>query len=178
MINPMGYLLAVEQYRAHPEAMKGGQELLLGEIIGALVGYRSVCLPLAHLSGGGLLRDMLLDLGHEVICDANGAAWEGADALYFGTPTIVNGRPLFPDGERDLWTKAGERAWVRGALRSAERSGIRRILCGLGSGDISLDERLAELGGAATPTQAGAEVITMKRFTHFTDWLILKDLRL
>lgn len=179
---------------------RGGQELIVGEIVGALAsaGCRRVYLPFATtflvaalerakvavVPSAPVRRGIPISRwGREFEDDLTEAEAQElfqvppCDGLYFGTPTIVDGRPLFPDSVagRGGWTAAGERTVVRALVRNAKAAGCRRVVSGLGSGDISVAERCADLG-------PGAEVVAWKKFRAesgegFTDWVIARDLR-
>lgn len=142
----------------------GGQELILGEIVGALAGYKRIFVPFPT----DRLVDALKAQGHRVLTDP----WDAmpdADALYFGTPTIVNGRPLFPQKEGPLfWSVEHERAIVRTLCSAAAARGYKRIVSGLGTGDISLDDRTADMGGVA-------DIVAFKDFGAFQDWVLRRD---
>lgn len=143
----------------------GGQELILHEIAGLIESGWILFFP--FYSSGTLV---------EHIKKSNQCYWsEGfkeademprADCLYFGTPTIVNDAQLFDEDED--WTKKKERATVRRLCREAERLNYKRIISGLGSGDIEPDERIKDMGGG--------KIICMKKFKEFTDWIIVRDL--
>lgn len=148
----------------------GGQELILPEIIAALDGVQKVYLP--FLSSGTLAHE-LDRWGHQVWSQENTPhAYERptpilkGGAMYFGTPTIVNGAPLFDEVEE--WTKEKERRVVRSLVESARCLGYSRIVCGLGSGDISVEERTSDLGGG--------RVVAFKDFGDFQDWVLIRCL--
>lgn len=145
----------------------GGQEHILGEIIGATHPYRSVWVPF----GGDTLIDRLSFLGFEVWGDPTLEGYDAkvipeAEVVYFGTPTIVGGKALFPSSED--WTKEKEREVVRIIVERCAGRGYYRIISGLGSGDISLEERLNDMGGG--------KVVAVKYFDGFTDWVIVRNL--
>lgn len=150
----------------------GGQELILYEILANLFDLNSIYLP--FFSSGTLfsyLRKRLMIM--HVIC---GHVREPVvpeipkytDALYFGTPTIVNDRPLFWEGVSNEWTKEKEREFVRTICDRAYSFGYRRIISGLGSGDISPEERLQDMGGG--------KIVCYKDFGSFQDWVLRRDL--
>lgn len=150
---------------------RGGQELILPEILAALDGFSRVWLP--FLSSGTLAHELAGRAFHLPHTEARSASalWS-ADSLYFGTPTIVEGAPLFPEdapAEGAPWTAASERACVRALVGLAVERRVRRIVCGLGSGDVTLQQRLEDVG-------AGARVVTFKDFGEFQDWVIVRDL--
>lgn len=159
MISPVRYLDAIK-VTAHGQ---GGQELILPEILGLLVAQEIVWLPFPEQCVTLTLR--------------LGVRWrtsyEEASALYFGTPTIVDDKPLFQmphggKGDQIEWNKEAERKVVRSLCYVAESAGLRCIISGLGSGDISVEERLEDMGGG--------EVVTMKKFDGFMDWVLCRKL--
>lgn len=148
---------------------RGGQELILPEVVSALAGCRQVWLP---FYSSGTLTAELERLGYRVQTDPDRDAYadrpqEGCDSLYFGTPTIVGDRSLFPEVKE--WTKAMERRVVVQLCMMAEAAGLRRIVSGLGSGDISVAERLADM--------RGGRVICFKDFGDFQDYILVRELR-
>ena len=166
MIDPVFYLDSAGLTQPH----LGGQELILHEIAALLRPYDRVWLPFA--GSCVTLAETLLSAGNHI------ATWNAPvgplDALYFGTPTIVDGKLLFDsDGagvsESFLINdKVSERNAVRTMVRYAKEHNAERIVSGLGSGDISVEERIEDMGGG--------EVVTMKKFDVFTDWVIVRDL--
>jgi hypothetical protein len=90
------------------------------------------------------------------------------DAIYFGTPTIVNNQPLFSDNVSDAWTKETERFFVRDLCKRVEAQRFKLIVSGLGSGDISPGERLEDMGGG--------KIVCYKDFGHFQDWVLMREL--
>lgn len=159
MISPLRYLDAI-RVTAHGQ---GGQELILPEILGLLESQEIVWLPFPEQCVTLTLR-----LGVRWR-----ASYEDCSVLYFGTPTIVNDKPLFniPAGGKSAqvtWTKSAERSVVRSLCYLAEQAGFRLIISGLGSGDISVEERLEDM--------EGGEVVTMKKFDGFTDWVLCRKL--
>lgn len=141
----------------------GGQELLLGEIVGAFVGagVSRVFLPYPTPA----LCIALSRAGLDVII--NGAShWDG---LYFGTPTIVEDQCLFPSPDGLDWDMDRERVVVRSLCRLAEVKKAKLIVSGLGSGDISTDERLEDMG-------PGSVVIAAKVFIGFDDYVLARRL--
>ena len=137
---------------------KGGQELIFGEIAGLIQKDETLWLPYSDQCG--YLADHV--------------AWSRAPShctvVYFGTPTIVNDKPLFPDTILfGSWTKEKERDTVRQICAVAIAHNYRAIISGLGSGDISVEERLEDMGGG--------EVVAMKKFDGFTDWVLARVLR-
>jgi hypothetical protein len=157
------YLRTTARFRASVECGKGGQELLVAEIVGALDGYDRVALPFGHSPGGDTLLKALVAEGHRVLLSERPIYGDGA---YFGTPTLLDGRPLFPGWDAS-WTKERERQWVLDFVAACRVAGIQRIVAGLGSGDVTPAERLADLGGGT--------MIGFKQFRGFADYLFVRD---
>lgn len=168
-----------------PPGTAGGQELILAEVVAALAatpgGCRVVWLP--FYSTGTLART-LAQQGVAVLTDPDADRYDELpgwpiDAVYFGTPTVVGGQRLFPDHRAarggEAWDATRERIVVRRLVGLAAAAGARRVVCGLGSGDVALEERLGDVGPHAA-------VLAMKCFTDatsglpFTDWVIARDL--
>jgi hypothetical protein len=151
MINPKRYLAALDiKPMGH-----GGQELIYGEIAGLMRKDETLWLPYPTLCR--YLADHVVWASHP----------SGCSAVYFGTPTIVNDKPLFPETILfGSWTKERERETVRNICASAVAKGFRLIISGLGTGDISVEERLEDMGGG--------EVVAMKKFDGFTDWVLAR----
>lgn len=155
----------------------GGCELLIPEIVSYLFGnVKKVYLPfkqtqtLPHvLEQWGIPckvgNDNVRDPDRCYIHKWQRYIMDGCEAIYFGTPTIVNDRPLF-DGEvsRD-WNKQKERNYVRRLCQMCKESGMKYILSGLGTGDISQQERCDDMGGAS--------LLTFKAFDEFDDYLLV-----
>lgn len=156
----------------------GGQELILHEIMGLIPPRSYVWLP---FYSSGTLAEALMARGDIVLTDhekvmrpptARGFAYQ---ALYFGTPTIVHDRPLFHDPVIEAsgmeWHAGFERNVVRAYVREAVNNVCCRIIVsGLGSGDISVAQRIADMGD-------GAKVVAYKDFGTFEDWVIARRLR-
>lgn len=162
MIKPEDYL-KVTGLRVPKQ---GGQELILYEILALLDPYVSVWVPFDKDCKS--LVDALVSTGHVVFGSRVLPKRAHIDAVYFGTPTIVDGRPLFANSARHIKTKQDERDAVRQTVLKAKDRGARRIVSGLGSGDISTAERRHDLG-------RGAMVVVTKEFEGFTDWVIVRD---
>jgi hypothetical protein len=149
----------------------GGQNLLAPEIaaLAAAAGSRLYC-PFQPSSG---LRRACAKLGVEIVDEVLSGGAPTADALYLGTPTIVGDAPLFgtPTGPypTEGWTKAAERRLVRRYVEAcAAEPCYRRIITGLGTGDISVEERQQDMGGAT--------LVCLKRFPGFADYVLVRDL--
>ena len=175
-------MMSDEQYRRvwrHHPAFKdhppteAGQSLILPEILALLHEGESVWLPFFDAFTAAVLDD----LGHKVY-GMEGLPDE-ATALYFGTPTIVDDKPLFPAlvsiseqaaiGTVGKWDKQTERNVVRALIQDAEHFEYRIIISGLGTGDISVSERLHDMGGG--------KVVAYKDFGPFEDWVLARELR-
>ncbi len=160
----------VERYLAVlglPEPKEGGQELILGEVVASLYPAQSVWVPFEEQCQTLIQTLRRLDVAVVGTAETWAVAPSGLEAVYFGTPTIVDGRSLFPN--RRWWSKEMERQAVRTITRNARARGYTLLVCGLGSGDIALDERLEDIDGG--------EVVATKQFDGFTDWVIRKELR-
>ena len=162
MLDPELYLKSAGLTRSH----FGGQELILHEICALLGSYPTVWLPFPKACV--TLADTLKEQGHNLALGRRIRKDTDIDAVYFGTPTIVGGKQLFPGTARDIKDKLTERTVVRSLVKRATMMGAKRIVTGLGSGDISVRERQADM--------KGAQVVVEKRFDEFTDWVIVRDL--
>lgn len=127
----------------------------------------------------GLLVHHLESIGHTVIHDADVDMFMPdhfphmpIDGLYFGTPTIVNNEPLFPTSVRPfvdrMWTASYERATVRAIVTHATLCGATCIVSGLGSGDISVEQRQMDMGGW------DVQIACIKAFRGFTDYVLVR----
>lgn len=144
------------------DGLAGGQELIYAEIAAALLGSTRIWFPFAT---SPKLLMALPEIKAVAVRTELVLGWpRGADAVYFGTPTIVDGRPLFPVAGK--WDKARERESASVICRLAELNSAR-VVCGLGSGDVSLEERLEDMG-------EGARVICYKDFGEFQDWVLVR----
>lgn len=168
---------------------KGGPELLIPELVGLLGPMDKVVMPfkasyalriallctwpkkIIYLA----LRDFLSDNCSGILPKA-----EGKTALYFGTPTIVNNKPLFPDDlvEPKYWNRKTEHDAVKQLCIEAAVQGYKLIVSGLGSGDISPSKRMSNMGLGEVHR---VSVVTHKVFAddegkRFDDWIIVKDL--
>lgn len=149
--------------------LQGGQELLLSEIMALLDECKRIWIP---FYSSGTLIDCLIENGYCPVFDEHNHLLEcpeQVDALYFGTPTIVDGKPLFYDPQTVGWGKQKERKIARELVNAAIRGGCKRIITGLGTGDVSIEERLEDMGGG--------QVVCFKMFNQFSDWLLVRDLR-
>lgn len=179
MINTNSYLAALNLL---PDDPPGGQTLILGEVVGALAGSQLVFLPFPTKAlCAALIRADIpyLPAPGRYLSSARpddsygeGAAlldcWvpQDCDAIYFGTPTIVEGKSLFPQDR--TWTRLGERK-VASAL--CYNAGKRLVVSGLGSGDISLHDRGYDMGCNERPVR----VVAYKHFGDFEDWVLVKE---
>lgn len=145
----------------------GGQELILFEIIASCHGFNDIYLP---FYSSGTLFKYLLKNGFAPLSDHRTSPFDFSsipkgEVLYFGTPTIVDDQPLFNDTENSKnWNKFNERKFVTWLCASAKRKGYKKIISGLGSGDISVQERIQDMGGG--------RIICYKKFDDFEDWII------
>lgn len=163
-----------------PEAVKetGGQELILADIMACLHDCDSIWLPFDCPSLAAECENQGIETKHGQPTRLYGAGCgeyrAEFDAIYWGTPTIVNNEALFvhslPSGDNaQRWTKSWERATSRELRRFAEECGAKRIITGLGTGDISVVERLVDMGGG--------HVVSYKNFGEFEDWVLVRDLK-
>lgn len=153
--------------------IRGGQELLLPELLSIIlpVVKKGVWLPCCP--EGSSLVQALHKQGVWVDLRYSRFPQEipECDVVYLGTPTIVNDTPLFSDSVPSFdysWTKQSERWMVRSVCGESERAGYKLIVTGLGSGDISVEERLADMGGG--------EVVCFKKFETFSDWILVREI--
>lgn len=160
MIDPELYLKAA----GLDSTRNGGQELILAEVLALLAPYHTIWLPFPE--GCITLMGRLREAGHKVVSDVSD---DPIDAMYLGTPTIVDGKPLFPETAGRVMTKEAERALVKSLQATATLRGAKRIVTGLGSGDISLGERVEDMGGG--------RMVVEKRFDEFIDWVIVRDIK-
>jgi len=151
--------------RMNPPFVPGGQELIINEILACLDGCESVFVPFYN----EFLVDRLRANDYEVRTCNQHHTYQvpEADAIYFGTPTIVNNKNLFPDLEE--WTYKKERTVVRNLTYLARAFSYKKLICGLGSGDITLSDRLSDINGQLS------DVACYKRFKDFEDWVICKE---
>ena len=164
--------LSVEAYRhfvnysEHVHAT-GGQELIMAEVVAALYPCLSVEIPFGEACGS--LIDELQSRNISAFVRAAGEFTGSMEAVYFGTPTIVDGEPLFQHSGTAGWDVQRERAWVRLCVAQCIASGnVQTIVCGLGSGDITPAQRIEDLGGG--------RVVAYKHFGEFEDWVIKREL--
>jgi hypothetical protein len=171
MIDVERYLEA-QRLNAFPPVV-GGQELIVGEIAGALKGCSRVWFPFPV---SRCLSLAVAGTGHHGYLDSR----QRIDAVYYGTPTIVGNKPLFDmkwwntndhhgpacEWHPDFWNTATERATVRRITEFAIEHGAKVIVSGLGTGDISLEQRLDDMGGG--------EEVAYKKFNGFEDWVLAR----
>ena len=177
MLIPEDYLCVTTQ--TQPPLDRGGQQLILAEVLALLYPFKRVWIPFP-IGCRELLNH--LHTGPWSTIHSGFTDWQSSsaatprppecDAFYFGTPTIVKDTPLFPETADKIINKKLEREVVTYLCSDdiLERTGARRIVCGLGSGDISVEERLADVG-------KGAKVVVMKEFNDFTDWVIAREIK-
>ncbi len=160
--------LAIRTYNLPVPSIPGGQELLLPEIMSILYAEKitSIWLPfscpaLAHACEQSHAR---------IETHKNPLRPEKVDALYLGTPTIVDDKVLFPETTYLNWHASDERETVRARCIAAKKAGARLIITGLGSGDIKVRERRCDMSVAGFDYP---RVVLKKKFSDFTDWLIV-----
>lgn len=168
----------------------GGQALIAHEIIAVCGSCQRIVLPFV---GDGLLEAMMrarglyveslnyrypygdsemyvntpIDIGAQVSLQLPTMG----EVVYMGTPTIVDDKPLFDVPMAYAWNKRTERIVVRQMVENARAMRYRRLITGLGSGDISVEERISDMGGSDV-----AQVVAYKRFSNFEDWVICRNL--
>jgi hypothetical protein len=160
-----------------PSTPEGGQELILGEIAGLFDGYDAIWLPYGELPTSAALCDTLAMLGHTLWRRTLAPPYR-IDGLYLGTPTIVDDKPLFPASADPfiVWTKMVERHMVRSYITRAESRGVCRVVTGLGSGDITAEERRSDMG-PGTKVAAYKRFVDVERGHEFADWVLVRDVR-
>jgi hypothetical protein len=163
MIDPTNYLTF--SGISHDSTKKGGQELILFEILSILSRFKKIWVP--FYSTGTLTK--YLEEHNFIVSNSphHLPAPVGYEALYFGTPTILNDRELFKDAGEG-WNKELERKVVQTLVQESYRANYKMIVSGLGSGDISVEERLADMGGG--------RVACFKDFGTFQDWILVRRL--
>jgi len=143
----------------------GGQELILADILACLSDCRSIHIPYNCPS----LEEQCAVHGIRIVTSA-----EGFDAVYWGTPTIVDDKVLFPKCLPDpeyasRWNLAVERAHSKALTQLAEKRNAKVIVTGLGTGDVSVADRIIDMGGGS--------VVSYKNFGEFEDWVIMRRLK-
>ncbi len=147
----------------HPES--GGQLLILADILACLKDCEVIAFPYPCPE----LEQWLEGIGKTVQRGISNPA----DAIYWGTPTVVDNKALFPDclvasDSAEKWTKDFERFSSRNWTKYAEMYGLSVIVTGMGTGDISVKERLQDMGGG--------HVVSHKIFDGFEDWVLMRKL--
>lgn len=142
----------------------GDQSLLLPDILACFKDCHSIALPYRCHT----LELYLVKAGKFVV-----RSLQGAEGVYWGTPTVVDDEALFPksleDGEGPgKWTVEYERGLSRAWTDEAEQCGLKVIVTGLGTGDISPEMRLVDMKGGT--------VVSYKRFQDFEDWVLCRHL--
>ena len=145
----------------------GDQCLIMPDIAACLKDCEIICLPYPCPA----LAEHLMDEGKEI---RSGEISIGADAVYWGTPTVVNDIALFdkclrPGEEPAIWTKHYERTTSKAWAEAAQAFGLKVIVTGLGTGDISCAERLQDMGGG--------HVVSHKMFDEFEDWVLMRRIK-
>jgi len=147
----------------------GDQCLIMADIAACLKGCKIICIPYPCPT----LSQYLKEAG-KIVVDRLHA---GPDAIYWGTPTVVNNQAFFPNCLRHeeqpfRWTKEYERMVSASYATAATDFGYKVIVTGLGSGDISPAERLQDMGGG--------QVVSHKLFKDgetgdlFEDWVLMR----
>lgn len=144
--------------------LPGGQELIYPEIIGSLGDCSLIHIPFMT---NGLLRKMLLRYGYSVSVGHYYERIPKSEAIIVTPPTIIDNESLFK--EREVWTKDKERAVVESLSLEAVAMNYSMLITTLNSGDISVEERLSDMGGG--------EIVCMKRFNSFTSWILARVLK-
>lgn len=164
-MHPENLLVSYREATGYTEC--SSQELILPELLALLRPYNPIWLPYDdHCKA---LREGLTKIGRTIsfASPLTGFADGIGTALYLGTPTIINGQQLFRPLDTLSWSKAEERERVRAAVATAVERGVRRIVTGLGSGDITVEERLKDMGGG--------RIAAYKHFGFFEDWVLVRD---
>ncbi len=164
---------SLDWFKLPDPGKQGGQELLLIELMSVLVshGIQQIWLPFDCPS----LEKACKDSGIEKFDPGTYVTeFDHRGAVYFGTPTIVDNKKLFDESAEGRWDKRRERLAAQGICRTAAMMQARLILSGLGSGDISVEERIEDMrvAGGEEP-----KVIMMKDFGEFKDWIIATEPR-
>lgn len=151
---------------------RGGQELILPEILSEIIPIVQKGVWVPFYSSGTLTHFLSKQtyVNNSFFLESIKAP-KDCDVLYFGTPTIVGNKALFPEDAPNFckWTKNKEREIVRALCRQAEIKKYALIVSGLGSGDISVKERLHDMGGG--------RIICYKNFDVFEDWVLSRRIK-
>lgn len=149
-----------------------GPVLLVPEIVATFHGCRRVWVPFAASAD---LSAVLRRVGVEVVQGDARHGWHdipspgpGIDGAYFGVPTVVSGAALFG---AEGWTVERARAAARQVTTEAFACGARVVVSGLGSGDISEEERRDDMRGSV---DGPVKVVAYKDFGDFQDWVVAK----
>lgn len=149
-----------------PDVVKdlGGQELILADIMACLDSCRTICIPYNCPS----LEEACGEQGIRLV-----ATDEDFDAVYWGTPTIVDDKVLFPEclhepSSASGWSYSVERRCSQQLTKIAEFRNAKVIVTGLGTGDVSVADRLSDMGGG--------EIVSYKNFGLFEDWVLMRVL--
>lgn len=161
MINDDCYRKALGYVGEFPQ---GGQELIMPEIIALFATHaiKSLWLPFSIGPLKGCAERMRI-----AVATGRNRVPHSFDALYFGTPTIVDGKALFPDSDPHEWNVGKEAAIARDLCSMANRTKeCRLIISGLGSGDVSAEARVdcMKLDGWSRP-----RMVAWKLFSGFED---------
>lgn len=151
----------------YADQQRGGQELIMPEIISLLLHHETKSLWLPY-SLGLLAREAR---SHGIAVNESRKNPAAFDALYFGTPTILYGRKLFDESAEGEWNVQTEYAEARSLcmIADAMRS-CTLIVSGLGTGDVSSHDRrrAMRLEGWSAP-----RLVCWKDFGEFEDSLFI-----
>lgn len=175
-IDPIASLRYMSATKTREEkSCPGGPDLLLPEIMGLLEGYFPVWVPFreSRIIAQAVWPDTANSI-HVTFGDFKKLVLPEIKSVYFGTPTIVNDEPLFPPEDpcptAEAWCKDTERFTVREIVAFVEEwTECKRIVSGLGSGDITMAERVFDMG-------ENTVMAAMKHYTDFTNTLFVRDL--
>lgn len=149
---------------------------LLPEIIGAFTYVCGVWLPFTESWCLASYLTSEISYAEYDIAEGVNSIPTGPQGVYLGTPTIVDGKALFLSpsyaGGRSIraWDAETERHVMRTICDAVAHRGYKRIVTGLGSGDISVEERKEDMG-------EGAKVVAFKDFGDFQDWVLVREIR-
>lgn len=148
------------------EADSGDQCLILADVMACFKYCQVIALPYPCPRLAMEIEDTGRTVLHEHL--------QGADAVYWGTPTVVDNKALFPKSLRageipENWTVEHERLMSKHWTSLAEEYKLKVIVTGLGTGDISALQRLEDMGGG--------QVVSYKVFGDFSDWVLCRWLK-
>jgi len=157
------YIAALRLLPDHWESDSGDQSLLIPDILACFKDCGTIALPYACPT----LENYLHRAGYVTSSNIH----QHCDGVYWGTPTIVGGHVLFPKSveagdDEKAWDVPTERKVTRFYTSAAIQAGIKVIVTGLGSGDITPEQRLADMGGG--------QIVSYKVFGDFQDWVLCR----